>query len=71
MVDEWQIWIHPVVHRRRLMNSDNRNERVSPAETALRRAARGVLKEAVDSSAPIPVWNGTEVVWEVPTKQLE
>jgi hypothetical protein len=53
------------------MKVDKKNGIVSPAEVALRRAARGVLKEAVESNAPIPVWNGTEVVWEVPTKQLE
>jgi hypothetical protein len=53
------------------MEIDNKNELFSPVERAMRRAARGVLRDAVESNAPIPVWNGSEVIWEVPIKQLE
>ena len=51
------------------MKADTKTE-TSPPMAALRRAARGVLQQAVDSNSPIPIWNGTTTVWEVPTEPL-
>jgi hypothetical protein len=53
------------------MKADKAVEKPSPPLVALRRAARGVLQQAVDTNSPIPIWNGTTTVWEVPEKQLE
>lgn len=53
------------------MELKNKNARVPSAEPAMRRAAGGVLRKAIDANSPIPIWNGSEVVCEVPSKQLE
>ena len=53
------------------MKAPETEDKPSPALTAMRRAARGVPQDAVDANRPIPIWNGTTTVWEVPTKQLE
>lgn len=53
------------------MKAESNGDNISPAEIALRRAARGVLEKAIESDSPIPIWNGSSVVWEIPQKQLE
>lgn len=37
---------------------------------AMRRAAHKVLLEAVQRNEKIPLWDGKQVYWQVPTKQL-
>ncbi|MDA3925153.1 MAG: hypothetical protein PF904_10695 [Kiritimatiellae bacterium] len=39
-------------------------------EKALRRAAKGVLGEAVQKERKIPLWDGSKVVWKVPREEL-
>jgi hypothetical protein len=41
------------------------------AEQAIKRAAKNVLGEAVRKNEAIPIWNGKEVVWKVPTREFE
>ncbi|MFT5128851.1 MAG: hypothetical protein ACI8W8_002470 [Rhodothermales bacterium] len=53
------------------MKTSEASDNPSPALIAMRRAARGVLQEAVDANRPIPIWTGTTTLWEVPKKQLE
>lgn len=41
------------------------------AGLAMKRAAKNVLGEAVRKNEAIPIWNGKEVVWKVPTREFE
>ena len=50
---------------------DSKEERTKLAGQALKRAARKVLQQAVDSNEPIPLWNGKEVVWKIPVDELK
>jgi hypothetical protein len=43
--------------------------RTALAEKAMQRAARNVLDKAVREKQPIPLWDGTKVVWKVPTEE--
>jgi hypothetical protein len=50
---------------------NSKNESTNLAGQALKRAARKVLQQAVDSNEPIPLWNGKEVVWKIPVDELK
>ncbi len=41
------------------------------AEQAIKRAAKNLLGEAVRKNEASPIWNGKEVVWEMPTWEFE
>lgn len=41
------------------------------AERALRRAAKKVLSQAVKNNEPVPIWDGTKVIWKVPKEEVE
>jgi len=41
------------------------------AEKAMKRAARKVLGQAVRDNQPVPIWDGTRVVWKVPKEEVE
>lgn len=53
------------------MKANSTKESTRIAEKAIRRAARKVLVRAVIDNKPIPLWDGTKVVWKVPTKEVE
>ena len=49
---------------------DSKHESTRLAGRAMTRAARKVLADAVEHNKPIPLWNGSEVVWKVPREEL-
>ena len=53
------------------MKAEHHRERTLLAGQAMRRAARKVLSDAVRNNYPIPLWDGTKVVWKVPKEELE
>lgn len=53
------------------MKAEHHRERTLLAWQAMRRAARKVLSDAVQNNRPIPLWDGTKVVWKVPKEELE
>ncbi len=52
------------------MKAKQVSARTALAEKAMRRAARGVLEKAVRENQPVPLWDGTKVVWRVPTEEV-
>jgi hypothetical protein len=53
------------------MKAETTRESTRLAETAMRRAARKVLSGAVRNNEPVPLWDGTKVVWRVPREEVE
>ncbi|MDX9979533.1 MAG: hypothetical protein RBU25_05720 [Lentisphaeria bacterium] len=53
------------------MKAEHHSKETLLAWQAMRRAARKVLSEAVQNNRPIPLWDGTKVVWKVPKEELE
>lgn len=53
------------------MKTKTKREDTRLAEQAMKRAAKKVLGEAVRNNESIPLWNGKEVVWKVPSQELE
>lgn len=48
-----------------------KKESTKLAEKAIRRAAQGVLSDAVKNNESIPLWDGHAVVWKVPHKEMK
>ncbi len=53
------------------MKAEPNSESTRLAEKAMRRAARKVLSSAVRDNEPVPLWDGTKVVWKVPKEEVE
>lgn len=53
------------------MKDESTRESTRLAEKAMRRAARKVLSGAVRDNEPVPLWDGTKVVWKVPKEEVE
>jgi hypothetical protein len=53
------------------MKAETTKESTRLAEKAMRRAARKVLSGAVRANEPVPLWDGTKVVWRVPKEAVE
>ncbi|MCI5149980.1 MAG: hypothetical protein D3916_11435 [Candidatus Electrothrix sp. MAN1_4] len=51
--------------------NNSKDEHTRLAANAMKRAAKKVLSRAVRENKPIPLWDGTKVVWKVPKKELE
>ena len=49
----------------------SKDESTILAGRALRRAARKVLGQAVKNNSPVPLWDGSKVVWKVPKEEVE
>ena len=63
--------IRPKENRSCWMKAEPKRDSTRLAGKAMRRAARQVLGNAVQSNEPIPLWNGKEVVWKVPREEIE
>lgn len=53
------------------MKAEPKRKSTELAGHAMRRTARKVLGNAVQSNEPVPLWNGREVVWKVPKEEVE
>jgi hypothetical protein len=53
------------------MKAKQTSDRTALAGKAMRRAAHGVLSKAVRDNEPVPLWDGTKVVWKVPRQEVE
>ncbi len=53
------------------MKAEAKRESTKLAEHAMQRAAIGVLGKAVKDKESIPIWDGTKVVWKIPTEEFE
>ncbi len=54
------------------MKANNSNDKSTQlAARAMRRAAKKVLGQAVHDNKPVPLWDGTKVVWKVPREEVE
>jgi hypothetical protein len=54
------------------MKANNSSDKSTQlAAKAMRRAAKKVLGQAVDNNRPVPLWDGTKVVWRVPREEVE
>lgn len=53
------------------MKAKTKHEDTRLAGQAMKRAAKKVLGDAVRNNEAIPLWNGKEVVWKVPTREFE
>ena len=50
---------------------NSKNEHTRLAAKAMRRAAKKVLGQAARNNKPVPLWDGTKVVWKVPKEEFE
>ena len=48
-----------------------KRENTKLAETAMKRAAIGVLGKAVRDKEAIPLWDGDKVIWKIPDREFE
>lgn len=53
------------------MNAKPVRESTRLAARAMRRAAHKVLSEAVRRNEPVPLWDGTKVVWKIPKEEVD
>lgn len=53
------------------MKTEPAKESTRLAKKAMRRAAHKVLSAAVRDNKPVPLWDGTKVVWKVPKEEVE